>query len=541
VLPPYGSTYRLATRATLLVRQGRRWFVRCDGSGTYSLPTCLIGERKPREAAEACWQEHFEAKPPNLQVLGFISLREGDFDAIYFHNTLEGTAELSSKSLLPLDEETLFSSSTDSQISKLSLMRKTRRLKKRFFLFDNATTIGRTLAVSNCHGMHHLKAGTADPIDIVPTLQHIFSSGSCFSQGPIQLDVNPTTACNDSCTFCFNAVDRKMWPGTLSYSRFSSWLDRLITATDLMHVKISGFGEPLLYKKLPFILKACRDHYLYTSINTNGAGLKKIQTQIIDCVDSIRFSLDAATPRTFSEVHGSSDFQKRIQEIEELVDLRNSNKSELIIGVHYVVTPLNYAEALRCATCVKDIGVDYFEASFEKFNDNHLNDWDESYLGEAALLIQSLRSLINDRFNVILPSRATVSKEGMNHFRSTRNNDLPCWHTTFRHYVTPLGELGSCNSFEQFLPRKKLYGSLSAQSPDEALRMLVKFQVKKDDECSNCVVPFGALNDLAEWVKYSMDGNLPIRLVKTPDFIEGFAQDRPNLTNKLNSDLGRSK
>jgi len=94
------------------------------------------------------------------------------------------------------------------------------------------------------------------------------SNATVFGELP-QVMWHITSKCNMDCRFCFNDKDvrNEELYLTLDFRAITLKLKEL----GVQKVDISG-GEPLLFDKLPDLVKACADNGLYVTITTNGSG-----------------------------------------------------------------------------------------------------------------------------------------------------------------------------------------------------------------------------------------------------------------------------
>lgn len=500
------------SKVILLVRIRGMWLFKRKNNSSVELISSEFSYKadNARDIANRLWCNYLKKPTKYLQYL----LPESDinqkivFSYFFDSQSVELLCEAQSNNELYVQEGGGGEFLSENHRFLFEKLRENRRVINSYFRFDNRKTIGRISRIFNGDNYFDLKQGIADPIDIAQTIWNIFKNNSNNFSGPIQLDINPTTKCSDKCTFCFNVNDRLSFPGTLELDKTIELVNYLCSTTSLMHIKISGFGDPLIYPDLWELIEFCRSKCLYVTINSNGFGLNKVVPNILKYLDSIRFSIDAGTSATFKAIHGQLNFDKRLKHIEELVQSRkNMVDSELIIGIHYVLIPENMKEVRMLAEWSKELGIDYFEVTMDKFDSAYLNKWNKEQSDEAISHVNGLLSLIDEGFNVILPPSFTMSKVSLEKFRNSRFDGSKCWHMEFRHYVTPHHEIGSCNSFVQFLPRKKVFGNIQQSSPIEIYSANPISRFSKTNDCYNCVIPFGILNDLTEWIKEAIQNN----------------------------------
>jgi MoaA/NifB/PqqE/SkfB family radical SAM enzyme len=267
-----------------------------------------------------------------------------------------------------------------------------------------------------------------------------------------------------------------------------------------MHIKSSGFGDPLLYKHLFEMYKYTRNIGMINSLNTNGKNLNKHIDNILKYVDLIRFSLDAGNSNIFNRIHGANDFDDRWKDISELVNRRNEEQENLIIGVHYVVLPDNLESLEELVIKSKEAGIDYIDVTLSKFDSGYTSVWDDVSFEKAKNIVWSLKKYIDDDFNVVFPSEITFDKESLRKFREDRNKTSICWQYSVRHYITPSGEYGACNAFLSQKISKKTWGNIYTDNPSKLVEHCKNFCKKPNEDCRYCVIPHGIFNDVCQLI-----------------------------------------
>ncbi len=139
--------------------------------------------------------------------------------------------------------------------------------------------------------------------------------------------------CNHACAFCANSKsDRKK--GFIE-KKFAM---RILSEAYMLGTREVGFyatGEPLTDKNLEkYISYAKEIGFEYVFITTNGALFDAQRAQsIIDAgIDSIKFSINGANKEDYLLIHGKDDFDKVIDNLKYLSELRNSYGFKLYVS-----------------------------------------------------------------------------------------------------------------------------------------------------------------------------------------------------------------
>ncbi len=169
-----------------------------------------------------------------------------------------------------------------------------------------------------------------------------------------------TNRCNHKCEFCFNSrANRKK--ADISENLLSRILkDAFQLGT--REVGLYTTGEPFMFKNIEQTIQSAKNiGYNYVYMTTNGALATPDKTEkVIEAgLDSIKFSINAATKETYKLIHGKDDFVKVIKNLKFIRDFRDRGNIKLNIGVSFILTDINrkekqYAED-RIGTIVDDL------------------------------------------------------------------------------------------------------------------------------------------------------------------------------------------
>jgi len=182
-----------------------------------------------------------------------------------------------------------------------------------------------------------------------------------------------------------------------------AFLDEMFSLSPfLKSVVMGGPGEPLEYSHFEDIISYFSKNGLAIHIYSSGnARIKKYVESIVDNVTLFRVSLDASNAETYVKTHGKKDFKNRLEYLKVLISKRDSRKSEMLIGVHFVIQKHNFGEILDFAKLVNSIGVDCVEYVWESYY--VVNGMDDSEVIEATELLESVEKMRAESFSVISP------------------------------------------------------------------------------------------------------------------------------------------
>lgn len=141
---------------------------------------------------------------------------------------------------------------------------------------------------------------------------------------PLHLDIESTNACNLRCTMCGrNWMKERI--GYIEWNLFTKIIDEA-AEYNLPSIKLNYRGEPLLHPDIVKMVKyAKKKGILEVQFNTNGRLLsKKKARELIEAgLDRIIFSFDAATKETYEKIRRGSNYEKVINNIKNLINIRD--------------------------------------------------------------------------------------------------------------------------------------------------------------------------------------------------------------------------
>jgi len=171
---------------------------------------------------------------------------------------------------------------------------------------------------------------------------------------PTDMLVEVTNACNHACVFCAN---QKMTRKKGSIDMLL--LERLLREAYALGTQDVGFystGEPLVYKELDQAIRKAKEiGYRYIYITTNGAlaDLEKMKRMIGAGLDSVKFSINAASKEMYRKIHGRDHFDQVIKNLCQLRKFRDEAVPGFRIYSTFVITDENRDEV---ALAKKEIG-----------------------------------------------------------------------------------------------------------------------------------------------------------------------------------------
>lgn len=165
-------------------------------------------------------------------------------------------------------------------------------------------------------------------------------------QFPKEIMIEATNHCNNKCFFCASPVSdrpRGYIEPTLAY--------RLIDeAYNLGCRKISfhGMGEPFLCKELSkFVDRAKKTGYEYIYMDSNGtlAGEGVVEPVLDAGLDSLKFSIHAATAETFKKITNNDAFDKVFENVKYISKYIKEHELKCKTIAYFALSKINEDEA----------------------------------------------------------------------------------------------------------------------------------------------------------------------------------------------------
>ncbi len=161
-----------------------------------------------------------------------------------------------------------------------------------------------------------------------------------FMPLPEFVQIEVTTKCNFNCITCSRqSLSRTRINKDLSFSEFKKLIDE---NPNLKVVKLQGLGEPFLNKDIKQMAEYAKHKGISVTTITNGSIVP--EADMLQFFDEITVSFDAANKETFESIRRGSNFDKIIENIKELVKLKEERKLKLKISMNVVVSHLNYTQ-----------------------------------------------------------------------------------------------------------------------------------------------------------------------------------------------------
>lgn len=236
---------------------------------------------------------------------------------------------------------------------------------------------------------------------------------------PILIEIDPSNACNHSCPFCISGhLHLSKYKGTDLFNRtmlkkdvFKDLVDDLISLK-IDAINWTGGGEPTMNPALSEMIKYInKNSNIKMGMFSNGTMFKRFDLfeTIVNSCSWVRVSMDAGREDTYDNLritNNKTNFKTVIENIITLIETKKRLKSDITIGVGFVVTRDNYNEILDFSNLFKDIDVDYCQFKPEIIQVERDESLDKSkeqissdfWLKDVLVLLDEAKKILGDKY-----------------------------------------------------------------------------------------------------------------------------------------------
>jgi len=224
---------------------------------------------------------------------------------------------------------------------------------------------------------------------------------------PVHIRIKPTNVCNHDCWYCaYHASgvqlgDKMAYRDTIAFERLDEITTDIISM-GVAAVTFSGGGEPLLYKKLPEIVKKLHNGGVQVATLTNGMNLKGKMAEAFQKYGAwIRISLDGYDDESYAKARGikNGEFTNLLNNIRNF----KSVKTNCVLGCSFIVGGDNYKEIYNVSKKLKDAGVDHVKVSGVVVGNTSMdnNNYHKKIKDEVLRQINKAKDLEDESFSII--------------------------------------------------------------------------------------------------------------------------------------------
>ncbi|MGH9341849.1 MAG: radical SAM/SPASM domain-containing protein [Acidobacteriota bacterium] len=193
----------------------------------------------------------------------------------------------------------------------------------------------------------------------------------------LSFNLEPTFRCNLQCDMCprFSSEDPHLDMSMETYSRIHEAMVYAHT------VDFTGWGEPLLHKRIFEMIGRARDRGCVTTMTSNGTALtEKNGLSLIEAgLDRLTVSVDGTSADTYDRIRTGASFEKVSRNLEDLSHLIDRSGSGLELGIAFTVQESNAHQLGEILPWMQRVGVRVLHLKHLNVISN-ADDWDRSFL-----------------------------------------------------------------------------------------------------------------------------------------------------------------
>ena len=291
---------------------------------------------------------------------------------------------------------------------------------------------------------------------------------------PISAIIYPSALCSQDCSWCSYRLsnythmlgsfgEKDPLTGVVNhnpnrmctYEKMIELLDDL-SLIGCKAIEYSGSGEPTVHPKHKEFFQYTLDKGMDLSLVSNGVNWKDGVVDILSRAKWVRVSIDASNIDTYVNTRRcpKAHWDKAINNIKALVEAKNKNKTDVLIGVGFVTHNENYEEMYDAVKLYKELGVDNVRVSC-LFTADGIEYVRPFYAKALELAKKCVKDFNDDKFKVhnLFTDRAEDLENGNPNFKMCAQQFVNLLiaadkYELYRCCQTSYNELGLIGSFK---------------------------------------------------------------------------------------------
>ena len=172
---------------------------------------------------------------------------------------------------------------------------------------------------------------------------------------PNEIMIEVTNHCNNKCFFCGSTVSKR--PRSFINKELALRLIDDAYTLGCRKISFHGMGEPFLCKDLSSYVKSAKAiGYEYIYLDTNGilASPGTVEPVLDAGLDSLKFSIHAATPETYYKITNNDSFDKVYNNAKYIYDYINKHHLNCRTIAYFALSTINETEVDKFKEMMQD-------------------------------------------------------------------------------------------------------------------------------------------------------------------------------------------
>jgi MoaA/NifB/PqqE/SkfB family radical SAM enzyme len=206
-----------------------------------------------------------------------------------------------------------------------------------------------------------LKSQVENELNYAEFLAHVEHSRERAERGELALLPNTlwlgvSENCNLQCIGCYTeGLFRKVYLEPVDVRTFLS-----TSIGSFEYISLTNVGEAFLHPRLCDIIEICRELHPGSKIWVISNGtvpLKGRYRQAVSLIDRLGLSIDGATKQTFESIRRGSNFERFVENVKEIVNIRSETGRPSELGFGFTANAMNIGELAGVVRLAADLGV----------------------------------------------------------------------------------------------------------------------------------------------------------------------------------------
>lgn len=317
-------------------------------------------------------------------------------------------------------------------------------------------------------------------------LQYKLGFTKLFSY-PTSATIEITNFCNLKCHVCDQQQVSSRKFGMMSFDQYKSIINEL--GPYLYDIGFSDTGETFINKEAHDIISYTSKKFpkIFSYMDTNGHFVQPINL-IASGLKKISFSVDGMTQKTYSKYRVKGQLSTVLNNLEDLVTLKNKLSSDLIIELKFIVMKHNQHELKEVKEYAKRLGVEFRLETFTA------RAFYNKVYNESETIKMACNYAPNDKKYSIYDTEKSLKTKILHTYRS--QNKTPCYVPWGSTEILYNGEVRPCvvdfdseYKFGNILEDKSFYKVWNSKKAIEFRSYHVNRTFrKKCESCSTCYI-----------------------------------------------------